>query len=575
MPQKSKTTHPVKDVALAAMAMICSSVDSELSLRVSRDISSGNPVPKYNIDAKDYPSSVDGIRAFALDYLVVNLLKKYKGLNTGKDVRAEAIASWWKSEEKCKQTNETFRHLRGLTPRVANVIFDAQRQIGDWLGSEVPLLDVFSGCRWGGGATATLRRGCGVDHKITTRISVTPSARPWMESIIAHDPRWFEARTGFLPTGVVSNVPDGLFEVIEYNEHDTVPKDSYTDRNIGKEPTGNGFLQQGVHLFLRDVLLRVGIDLKSQKANQDLARCATYAGLATVDLSSASDTVSDGLVRFLLPIRWYNLLNSLRSKYTRIEGKMVRLEKFSSMGNAFTFELETLIFLALSRAICKELNLAGRVSVYGDDIIIPAASRELFEEVFDYCGFDVNKSKSFWDGSFYESCGKHYFHGVDVTPIYQKELILTRESFIRFHNRMSRWSLRTAGTLRNRYVSKAMRLVYESYPCRQRPRIPVFSEEDSGFLSECNAIDYKLGRGYKCLTLTSTALLLPGDPLALYALKLRIPQYSNASPKGWDDVGLREIPGEYNFRYIHPRLSSSHEDDWLLAEQALTHDPKG
>ncbi len=549
------------------MALICSSVDSELSQRVNRDISSGNPVPKYNIDAGDYLASIDGIRAFALDYLVVNLLKKYKGLNTGKDVRAEAIASWWKSEEKCKQTNETFRHLRGLSPRVANVIFDAQRQIGVWLGSEVPLLSVFSGCQWGGGATATLRRGCGVDHKLTTRISVTPSAKPWMESIIGHDANWFEARTGFRPTSVVSKVPEGVFDVIEYNVHDTVPKDSYTDRNIGKEPTGNGFLQQGVHLFLRDVLLRVGIDLTSQRTNQELARRAAYAGLATVDLSSASDTVSDGLVRFLLPIRWYNLLNSLRSKYTRIEGKMVRLEKFSSMGNAFTFELETLIFLALSRAICKELNLAGRVSVYGDDIIIPAASQQLFLEVFTYCGFEINESKSFWTGSFFESCGKHYFHGVDVTPIYQKELILTRESFIRFHNRMCRWSLRTSGRLRNRVTTKAIRLVYEEYPDRLRPRIPVNSEEDTGFLSELSALEYKLGRGYKCMTLTSHALLLPGDPLALYALKLRIPQYSNASPKGWDDVGTREIPGEYSIRYIQPRLPSSHDDDWLLADE--------
>lgn len=560
----TKTTHPVRDVAQAAMALICSSVNSELSHRISRDISSGNPVPKYNVDARDYPSSVDGIRAFALDYLVANTLKKYKGLYTGKDLRAEAIASWWKSEEKCKQTNETFRHLRGLSPRVANVIFDAQRKIGDLLSSEVPLLRIFSGCLWGGGATATLRRGCGVDHKITTRISVTPSALPWMKSIVGHDPVWFEAITGFRPTGPIPNVPDALFEVIEYNVHDTVPKDSYTDRNIGKEPTGNGFLQQGVHLFLRDVLLGVGIDLRSQKTNQGLARCSAFAGLATVDLSSASDTVSDGLVRFLLPPRWYNLLNSLRSKYTRVGDQLVRLEKFSSMGNAFTFELETLIFWALSVAICKELGLGGRVSVYGDDIIIPAASRELFEEVFAYCGFEVNSSKSFWDGAFYESCGEHYFHGVNVTPIYQKELILTRESFIRFHNRLARWSLRTSGQLKNRYVNRAMKLLYEEFPDRLRPRIPLTSEEDSGFLSECEALEYKLGRGYRCRTLASRQLLLPGDPLALYALKLRIPQYSNAHPQGWDDISTKEIPGEFSFRYLHPRLPSSHEDDWLL-----------
>jgi hypothetical protein len=567
MPQKRLVAPGLAGCVDDVMSSICDSVNSELSHRIYRDISSGNPVPKYNVDAKCYPSSVDGIRAFALDYLVSSLLKKYKGLNTGKDLRAEAIASWWKSEEKCKTTNETFRHLRGLTPRVANVIFDAQRKIGDWLGFDPPLAEIFSGCTWGGGATASLKRGCGVDHKITTKISCTPSAKPWLEAVIAHDPLWFEARTGFVPSGPLAGVPEGLFEIIEYNVHDTVPKDSYTDRNIGKEPTANGFLQQGVHFFLRDVLLRVGIDLRSQKANQDLARCAAFAGLATVDLSSASDTVSNGLVRFLLPPRWYNLLDSLRSKYTRVGDQQVRLEKFSSMGNAFTFELETLIFLALSRSICKELGLAGRVSVYGDDIIIPAASKDLFLEVFAYCGFEVNESKSFWDGSFFESCGKHYFHGVDVTPVYQKELILTRESFIRFHNRLGRWSIRTSGRLRNRYVNRAMRILYENFPDRLRPRIPESSEEDTGFLSEVTSLEYKLGRGYRCRVLATRQLLLPGEPLALFALKLRIPQYSNSHPKGWDDISTKEIPGEFSFRYIHPRLSSSHEDDWLLADQ--------
>jgi hypothetical protein len=60
------------------------------------------------------------------------------------------------------------------------------------------------------------------------------------------------------------------------------------------------------------------------------------------------------------------------------------------------------------------------VSVFGDDIIIPVDSRELFFSLLEILDFKVNASKSFWTGRFRESCGIDAFDGVDVTPVYWK-----------------------------------------------------------------------------------------------------------------------------------------------------------
>ena len=83
------------------------------------------------------------------------------------------------------------------------------------------------------------------------------------------------------------------------------------------------------------------------------------------------------------------------------------------MGNGFTFELETALFWAISKAV------AGHASVYGDDIVVPSASVGFLREVLYYVGFEFNEKKSHYGLSkFRESCGGHFFDGHDVTPLY-------------------------------------------------------------------------------------------------------------------------------------------------------------
>jgi hypothetical protein len=227
----------------------------------------------------------------------------------------------------------------------------------------------------------------------------------------------------------------------------TVPKDAFVDRVICIEPTGNIYCQKGLGQVLRRRLKRSGVDLNDQTINQELARKGSIDGsLATLDLSSASDSLCYELVKAVMPPRWFNALNDCRSTATLLpDGTWRHNEKFSSMGNGYTFELESLIFYALLRAVCDKSDV---VSVYGDDLIVPNHQAQRCIEALDSIGFKTNESKSFSTGPFRESCGKHYFRGTDVTPVYQKESLLERESnarlcqLYRAYNRLYRWQYR-------------------------------------------------------------------------------------------------------------------------------------
>ena len=142
-----------------------------------------------------------------------------------------------------------------------------------------------------------------------------------------------------------------------------------------------------------------------------------------------------------MPPDWFERLDDLRSPSGLLpDGTLIHYEKFSSMGNGFTFELESLIFWALAQSVCEQLSLdTTNLSVYGDDIIVPARAVELLSQVFAYCGFTMNAKKSFSDSPFRESCGKHYFHGVDVTPFYIRSSIKTPYELISVLNRLFVW----------------------------------------------------------------------------------------------------------------------------------------
>jgi hypothetical protein len=180
--------------------------------------------------------------------------------------------------------------------------------------------------------------------------------------------------------------------------------------------------------LIRQKLMNYGLNLNSQQRNVYLAKLAKTFKFATVDLANASNTLAVNTVRALLPSDWFNVLYGYRSKYGKFNqlDRTYEYEMFSSMGNGFTFELESLIFYALCIACvrheykCSTFTAKRNVAVYGDDLIVPQAAFSTLVETLDFFGFSVNKDKSYTHGKFFESCGSDFFEGTDVRPFFLK-----------------------------------------------------------------------------------------------------------------------------------------------------------
>lgn len=224
----------------------------------------------------------------------------------------------------------------------------------------------------------------------------------------------------------------------------TVPKTLKAPRIIAVEPSYMQFMQQGV----KDVLVReiqsdpsmgriVGFD--DQFRNNELARKGSSDGsLATLDLSEASDRVSNQLVRHLLS-SWphvFEAVDATRSRRADVPGHgVIRLAKFASMGSALTFPVEamvfaTCVFIGIEQGLGRPLKRSDvksfrkRVRVYGDDIIVPVEFAPDVADVLDSFGFKVNLRKSFWTGLFRESCGKEYYAGHDVSVVRVRNVVV-------------------------------------------------------------------------------------------------------------------------------------------------------
>jgi len=215
----------------------------------------------------------------------------------------------------------------------------------------------------------------------------------------------------------------------------TVPKTLKTPRIIAIEPTCMQYTQQALLQLLVD---KIECDDNAfnfirfihQEPNQDLAKLGSSdRSLATLDLSEASDRVSNQHVRTLLRYHshLFRAVDACRSRKADVPGHGVkRLAKFASMGSALCFPFEalvftTVIFLGIQKQLNRPLTVKdirsfyGKVRVYGDDIIVPVEYVNSVVSELEAFGFLVNRSKSFWNGKFRESCGKEYFDGHDVS----------------------------------------------------------------------------------------------------------------------------------------------------------------
>ncbi|DAD51427.1 RNA-directed RNA polymerase, partial [ssRNA phage Esthiorhiza.3_9] len=218
----------------------------------------------------------------------------------------------------------------------------------------------------------------------------------------------------------------------------TVPKTLKSPRIIAIEPVCMQYTQQSILEVLvedleRDELLGGSLGFTDQVPNQCLAREGSSGGrLATIDLSDASDRVSNWIVK-RMTARFphvYGALQACRSTHANVPGYgLTPLSKFASMGSAVCFPIEAMVFLNIITSVWlqrlsepvtrKGLKAFLRtVRVYGDDIIVPVDLVEDVVRELSYFNMKVNSAKSFWTGKFRESCGKDFYDGTDVTVSY-------------------------------------------------------------------------------------------------------------------------------------------------------------
>lgn len=367
---------------------------------------------------------------------------------TGDNARRKRRArdSFLESEARCRRINRKLRFYSEHNDRIPTItriaLSRAREEIRRLLG---PLTDhalqrVISEARPGSGvAIGTWNRfRVSTPFKLgATDLAVTREALPYAAMMVEGSPSWlrlhlecdFEERTYHVP-----------YVVANRSRMTYVPKDARTMRTIAIEPALNVCLQLGVHSQFSRKLASVGNDIVDQSRNQALACSGSTlplgASIATLDLSQASDSVSTELVRWLLPWDWFALLSDLRCTSTEVPGEgPLELEKFSSMGNGFTFCLETLIFWAIGRAV-NSLTGGEVLSVYGDDIVISDNSALLLTEVLEWAGFRINSDKSFYLGHFRESCGADWHYGRRVTPQYIRTPVLRCTDVYSFLNRV-------------------------------------------------------------------------------------------------------------------------------------------
>lgn len=370
------------------------------------------------------------------------LFNKSTWLDLGYNPLLEGVNAFIRAELKCGETNRNL--LKGASKAVRHAFALAARKISLTLG-DVPPLESLE-FRYGPGANTSVRMAeASLSGKLSATLACSEDLMPFVGNLLSQFPYLVEHNSvkshTLLPLWV--DDPEETRFIVPVRQDDGklvfVPKNCKTHRPIIVEPILNGLAQLGIGTYLKGRLRSVGIDLRDQENNRKLARIGSIDGsLSTIDLSSASDTLSWGLVSDLLPPEWLEFLGQFRTGTFAYEDASYRLEKFSSMGNGYTFELESLIFWALAWASTVIVGGDVRnIGVFGDDIIIPSEATQTLLEVLDSAGFWVNTEKSYWEGPFRESCGADWLSGNDVRPFYLKDEVSDKVLFC-FHN----WAMR-------------------------------------------------------------------------------------------------------------------------------------
>jgi Holliday junction resolvase-like predicted endonuclease len=394
---------------------------------------------------------------------VCSLLKKYR-FPTEQETRiAAAKQKFINAEADCYLYNQSGyeKLIWGKSEYEAETYSYAKAFLQKVLGEKLPpFAHLSEWSRHGPGSNLDTCKGLTSQYHKYLRwpYSCTQSAIPFARLLIESDKRWLGAlEDSYRDTFNISKVSilnrevfwETVLKPVDGNEVFFVPKNALTERTCAKEPAMNLMLQLGVDGFIRRRLKRWDVDLDDQTKNQRYAGLGSTDnsknGFVTLDLSAASDSISLALCKWLLPPDWYDYLVKIRSPRWKMDGEEGGVyAKISSMGNGYTFALESAIFAAVIYAVMRaERGVIDTKSfaVYGDDLIVQKKYAQGVIDLLSRCGFKLNFDKSFQQGWTRESCGSDWLHGYPVRPVFLvklpenvKELMSDRNRLLRSEN---------------------------------------------------------------------------------------------------------------------------------------------
>lgn len=479
-----------RQIELNCTLAVAEAIGSPRALTVSLLAQAGEWEQLLELECR--PGDYEDVGNFADDYLITKILSKSSNLPLNIDVEAKARSAFYEAEAYNRATNERF----SMTDAVDHPDWwwRCQKYLRRIMGplDRKALDEVENLMRHGTGSVVGMHDELVPSKKYDMLPTVNEGLSDLADAIMG--PTWTEYRSLGKPPVVV-----------EGNQFFTVPKDAKTLRGCAKGPSLSVYAQMGFGRYLVKRLKHFGCDLHDQGFNQFLASRAQEWGLATLDLKTASELGALVPYNMLMSDQWANALGRIREEATImppvygddgsvVEGRrVVRLAKYSAMGNGFTFPLQTAVFISVVRSVVPPVE-HGLTCAYGDDLILPQRYASAVIEALEYLGFKVNHKKSCLAGNFFESCGTDWFNGQNVRPFFLRRTPesddMPSRSGIPYHvqigNRLREWSRR-----RNQMVGKEgcdarfedlwKRLVADS-PRAWRKPVPM-GVGDSGFVT--------------------------------------------------------------------------------------------
>lgn len=415
----------------------------------------------WTLQCMSSAAAVD-ISEWRLGYGMASLVRKFQFPGDNIARKELALTKFKIAERDCSRYNTRGHREQSQSEQFHKMESAVRNQISRIIGDLLPDFELLTNrARHGPGSDSGTSKGRISQYFKYSEwpYDVTLQALPYARDMIAQDARWLGAleqdyrRQKDIKEWEILNQDlfwKEVFHVIDGNRITTVAKDALTERPIAIEPTLNLMLQLGVDGFIRKRLKRWNIDLDTQEINQGLA----YEGSirkdvrapVTIDMRSASDMISLRTCKSLLPTGWYEYLTAIRSpKGTLPDGSTLRFSKMSSMGNGYTFALESLIFVAIGmvatrRTLARTVERPyAEVHIHGDDLIVPECAGGLTIALLESFGFQINTEKSFLSGEVKESCGTDWYRGHNMRPVFLKEKPHNPMGLLSDRNRIVRW----------------------------------------------------------------------------------------------------------------------------------------